>query len=252
MRTLPIWNPLGPQAQQIDIGITLPTDPAPIDGQEFILVDDLADPTQSQHFRWTEEVTGPDKWVEIGTGGSGGGGGDPPGVGKMWFSDTPPTGYAILNGQTLVGAQTAYPILWANVDPAWKSGSDIITPDLRGRMPVGKGTHADVSALGNSDGLAVGSRRPKHKHTAAVGTLATGVDSPDHSHATQEGNSINFVDDFTGVGSDHGAAAGGNTGGASVRHTHAITGAPTVGPQTGSEPTDSAGYVVVNWIIKLA
>jgi microcystin-dependent protein len=249
MSNLPIWNPLGPQAQQIDIGTSLPS--SPIDGQEFILVDNLAAPTVSHHFRWTEEVTAPDKWVEIGQGGDEGPG-DPAGVGKMWFSDTPPAGYAILNGQTLVGAQTAYPVLWANVDPAWKSGSDIITPDLRGRMPVGKGTHADVSALGNSDGLAVGSRRPQHKHQAAVGSLATGVDSPDHTHATSEGNSINFVDTFTGVGTDHGAAAGGNTGGASARHTHAITGAPTVGPQTGSEPTDSPGWIAVNWIIKLA
>jgi len=38
-------------------------------------------------------------------------------------------------------------------------------PDLRGRVPVGQGTHADVDALGDSDGQAIASRTPKHNHS---------------------------------------------------------------------------------------
>lgn len=37
-------------------------------------------------------------------------------------------------------------------------------PDARGRTPIGVGTHASVSTMGASDGLAVGSRSPSHVH----------------------------------------------------------------------------------------
>lgn len=37
-------------------------------------------------------------------------------------------------------------------------------PDLRGRAPYGEGELADVDAMGDSDGLAIGSRGPAHHH----------------------------------------------------------------------------------------
>ena len=40
-----------------------------------------------------------------------------------------PSGWAELNGQTLVGAETLYPALWANSPAGWKSGSDLTLPD---------------------------------------------------------------------------------------------------------------------------
>jgi microcystin-dependent protein len=173
-----------------------------------------------------------------------------PGEARMWFSNTPPSGWAICDGSTITNAQTNNPALWANIDAAWKSGSDIILPDLRGRVPVGKGTHTDVSTLGNNDGLATGSRRPAHKHTAGLGTLATGNDTPDHAHTftIDAGGAGGAIARSTVAG---GAQVGQGTSGASARHTHPVTGAPTVGPQTGSEPTDTPAHVVVNWIIKL-
>lgn len=42
------------------------------------------------------------------------------------------------------------------------------TLDARGRIPVTKGTHADVSTIGNNDGAAVANRRPKHYHTTVI------------------------------------------------------------------------------------
>jgi microcystin-dependent protein len=179
----------------------------------------------------------------------------PSGSGMVWFSNTPPTGWAILDGSTITNAQTLYPELWANVDAAWKSGSNIILPDLRGRMPVGKGTHVDVDTLNKSDGVAVANRRPVHKHTAGIGSLATVNDTPDHGHGYTMDNSTlrPYLDTSGGPYSRGGgvASAGNATGGASARHTHPITGAPTVGPQTGAEPTDSTAFIVVNFIIKL-
>lgn len=40
-----------------------------------------------------------------------------------------PSGWVELNGQTLTGAETAYPDLWAASPAAWKSGSDLVLPN---------------------------------------------------------------------------------------------------------------------------
>lgn len=56
-------------------------------------------------------------------------------------------------------------------------GTMIGLPDLRGRTLFGRGTHADVDTLGENEGLVVGSRRPKHRHT---------VTDPGHDHPEDE------------------------------------------------------------------
>src|SRR5690349_599684 len=72
-------------------------------------------------------------------------------------------------------------------------GTTFGVPDFRGRMPVGVGTHGDVDQLGEVEpgGLAVGARRPRHRHT---------VDDPGHEHGSDSypfalrkaGDSINW------------------------------------------------------------
>jgi microcystin-dependent protein len=69
-------------------------------------------------------------------------------------------------------------------------------PDLRGRVMVDVGTHADVSTMGNSDGVAVASRRPKHSHT---------VTDPGHTHshnALTSGSDARIRDSGGGIGGD--------------------------------------------------
>src|SRR5215813_9876542 len=46
--------------------------------------------------------------------------------------------------------------------------SSFAVPDVRGRMLVCKGTHADVNAAGKNDGLAVTARTPRHGHTSTL------------------------------------------------------------------------------------
>lgn len=46
--------------------------------------------------------------------------------------------------------------------------NDFGVPDLRGRSPVGVGTHTDVNALGKADALALAARTPKHAHTVVT------------------------------------------------------------------------------------
>jgi len=91
--------------------------------------------------------------------------------------------------------------------------SSFAVPDVRGRLLVCRGTHADVDVAGDSDGLAVASRTPRHGHSSAL---------------TFSGTAVN-----TGtVSADHAHYVSGNTGGRSAQHTHGIP-AGNVGPASG-------------------
>lgn len=118
-------------------------------------------------------------------------------------------------------ADPTFEPLWLRIGTTFggTGKSSFAVPDLRGRMPVMLGTHADVDAIGDSDGLAVGARRPKHKHSGTAGIGA---------------NSLGGTIPIRGGGFD-----------TAVAH-----GLPTnVGPQTGNEPTDSPGYFTLNAFI---
>lgn len=55
-------------------------------------------------------------------------------------------------------------------------GSVFNVPDLRDRVPTGKGVHSDHDTLGKNDGSALGTRRTKHRHQS-VGMHNTGIAS---------------------------------------------------------------------------
>lgn len=60
-------------------------------------------------------------------------------------------------------------------------GSTTFTlPDLRGRAAYAEGTHSDVDAMGDSDGLSVGSRKPGTTFTTTplAGGATTALNSP--------------------------------------------------------------------------
>lgn len=107
-------------------------------------------------------------------------------------------------------------------------------PDLQGRVPVGKGTHADVDALGDSDGIStVANRRPKHQHT---------VYDPGHFHGSNA--SVNIAGQANVYQGTTQTAAGNTT-----TNTTGIKVNPE-GAATSSSPTDAPPYLVVNYIIK--
>lgn len=65
--------------------------------------------------------------------------------------------------------RTDYPDLFTAIGTTYGSadGTHFNVPDCRGRGVVGyaaSGGHVDVSTLGNNDGVATASRRPKHVH----------------------------------------------------------------------------------------
>lgn len=143
------------------------------------------------------------------------------------LNTTASTGRILLQGQNWPSTTGLYADLYAK----WGAAYPVNLPDLRGRVPVALGVHADVNAIGQNDGMNVNSRRPKHNHSMI---------DPGHIHTFPY--SI-----FTA-----GAGSSGNLvqGGGSTNTTSATTGVQA-GPQTGNEPTDAPAYFVVNVEAKL-
>ncbi len=81
---------------------------------------------------------------------------------------TAPTGYLLCDGTSYATANQ--PALHAVIGYAYGgSGANFNVPDMRGRTIYGKGTHVDVDALGDNEGVALASRTPKlaHNHPAS-------------------------------------------------------------------------------------
>lgn len=123
--------------------------------------------------------------------------------------------YPLLYGR--IGFSGSYPT--PGVDPG---GGQFYLPEGRGAVLVGKGTHADVNAIGKNDGNIVSARRILHKHVVAA------------------------IQRFSGAGNSLDGVPGYNPASTNLAST---TPGITVGPQTGSEPTDGPAYLVCNHII---
>lgn len=148
-------------------------------------------------------------------------------------------------------------------------GTHFNVPDLRGRVPVGVGTGAGLTARalaatgGEESHLlsAAESGVPAHTHpsggaasgstgtgttgTGTTGTATSGQDSPDHIHAAPGALTAKFAT-LVGAGGTvaFGDDSGGfNTGGASARHTHSLPGHSIPGlsvPSLSASVTDPA------------
>jgi len=178
-----------------------------------------------------------------GTGGTGGTG--TPGsdsqipTGTMFMtaiSETLPSGWLLCDGTAV--SRSTYSVLYAAIGTNYGSGNTTTTfnlPDMRGRVPVGVGTHADVNATGKNEGISSANaayRRPKHKHT---------VTDPGHTHVSYS------------YGDNQGSAAGHATAFSYPNNkyeeaTSSQTTGITVG--TATDSTDAPAYLVINYIIK--
>lgn len=96
----------------------------------------------------------------------------PSGAVTEFAGATAPAGWLLCDGAAV--SRTTYAALFNAISTTYGVGDGSTTfnlPDLRGRVAVGKGTHAEVDALADSDGLAVGSRKVSHAHAAGTTTL---------------------------------------------------------------------------------
>lgn len=76
----------------------------------------------------------------------------PVGSVQDFIGTTAPAGWVIMQGQTLTDAINVYPELWAIVPAQMKSGNNIILPDARNRVTVGRGS-GTFSTLGATGGV---------------------------------------------------------------------------------------------------
>lgn len=184
-----------------------------------------------------------------------------------------PGGFLLCDGATGLST-TTYADLFAVIGYTYGgSGATFSLPDLRGRVLVAKGTHVDVDALTDNDGLAVASRTPKHTHSVPAHKHAVSVSSSgntdytdtNHYHTSSDGYPF-LTGGYAGAGADISTGGGGykqqNSSYASggANHRHSITN--LAGSGTAGNTTDPSGdaaltsgsttlpYIVVNYIIK--
>lgn len=158
----------------------------------------------------------------------------PPGTVSATAADSADTGYLLCDGSVV--SRATYAALFARVGTKYntggEAGTDFRLPDYRGRLLVGKGTHADVNDLADNDGQAVASRTPKHAsagdHSHAISSPAAGTSLP-----SQLATNI---------------AGGGSAVVAGQFHTHELTGFTQA---SGMHSHGTVPFHAVNYQIKI-
>lgn len=151
-------------------------------------------------------------------------------------SVTPPSGWLLCNGQSLLRAGT-YADLFAVLGTTYGAadGTHFNVPDIRGRVVAGyaaSGGHTDVSTIAATDGSTAANARPSHK---------TSVTDSGHTHSDSTSNNDNA--------SHAGGATPGNSGVTGTTTSSATTGI-TAGIQTAGTPTDTPAYIILNYIVR--
>ena len=74
-------------------------------------------------------------------------------------------GWLLLDGLTVTGAQSSYPALWAVAPASWKSGSNLVLPDMADHVLSGSGA-TTLGATGGANTVTIGTANlPVHTHT---------------------------------------------------------------------------------------
>jgi microcystin-dependent protein len=109
----------------------------------------------------------------------------PTGSVQMFAGASAPTNWLLCNGAAI--SRSTYAILYALIGTTYGTGDGSTTfnvPDMRGRMPIGVGTGAGLTArtLGQTSGVEsitiASSNLPIHTHTLSAHTHTTSVDPP--------------------------------------------------------------------------
>jgi hypothetical protein len=167
----------------------------------------------------------------------------------IWTAEnTARAGCVIASGQAWPSTTGLYADLFAK----WGGLYPSVLPDLQARTFVAKGTHADVSTIGFTEGLGVSTRRPRHKHPFSGTTATTNNENASHTHRGILTDYVGGAGGIGGIPTSTGASIGvTDTGTESAAHGHTYVATGTVGPQTGAEPQDSAAYIVLQPQVKL-
>jgi microcystin-dependent protein len=157
----------------------------------------------------------------------------PPGLVLPHAGKSAPQGALMCDGQ--VYAKASFPRLYDAIDPNLIiDANQFRVPDLQERIPVGRGTKAGLTQVGQNENMPLGQRGPMHQHSAsASGGSHTHTFGREVVDLTPGGTSYNILG---GMGT-HDVATDAATPAISV----------TVGP--GGTPTDTPAFFVLNFII---
>lgn len=166
----------------------------------------------------------------------------PPGTIQMFAgSIAPDGGWLLCDGRAI--SRTTFKDLFDVIGTSYGIGDGSNTfniPDLRGRVPVGLGSHPSVNLLGADEGVDdVANRRPQHQHTK-------------HQHTLPRQQ----IELGTRYGQDYSFYTGWQFGNylMNVRdeqtHTELVSSVDG-GSESVTDSLDAPSYVVVNYIIKV-
>lgn len=178
--------------------------------------------------------------TKIAGGGGDGGGGAPselPGVIKAYGGGSAPSGYLFCDGSAV--SRTTYADLFAAIGTNYGVGDNSSTfniPDGRGRDLIGRGSNANIAALGANEGQAESARQPWHNHD-----LSNHTHYVDHTHTVDIGVTTSF---------DVGNVPRTDYGSPGTYGTSASSAPNSGGPSTNLSGWGSPAFLVVNFIIK--
>jgi hypothetical protein len=153
----------------------------------------------------------------------------PAGTISATIATSAPSGWLLIQGQTVANADATYPSLWSVLPAAWKSGTSLVLPDWRGYYLAGHST-APSTNFGTLGATVAGATTiatthlPTHTHAIdhshAAGTTGAGdvshTHTMNHQHPTGT-TTLQSSDHSHGMGHNHGASTG-STG----SHSHYI------------------------------
>lgn len=105
----------------------------------------------------------------------------PAGTIRTTINTAADSGWLLFN-QTVVGAQTLYPALWAVAPAAWKSAADLVLPNLADKLLGGAGTIALGASGGANSKTITANNLPTHTHPVDPPATAVSITDPGHTH----------------------------------------------------------------------
>lgn len=159
----------------------------------------------------------------------------PTGMCLPYAANAAPPGTDFLPCDGAAVSRTTFAALFTVIGTTYGAGDGTSTfnvPDMRGRVPVGKGVHLDVDTVGKGDPTTAANRRVKHQHT---------VYDPTHHHLAGELNAAQ-------AGNDRDTVLPNGT----IYSGYASTGVK-VNPEGASvsvSPVDAPSYLTLLWCIK--
>lgn len=122
------------------------------------------------------------------------------------IKSTADTGWLLLNGALVTGAESSYPLLWSAAPSSWKTGSNLQLPNLANRMLEGVGTTALGATGGSNTVTLTEANLPPHAHTVNPPSTAVSISDPGHNH-TSAVIIRTTAGSFGGAASGHGGTA---------------------------------------------